>query len=87
MTTNRETKLVKGILDVLHQKEGGQMADTILHADLNLLLGEQVPLLEFNSALSIADRAGLITSIHARFGSGMRRNINDAGEAARLEMQ
>lgn len=84
--TDREIKLIKAILDILHEHGGKQMADALLHAEVNLKLGETIPLAEFIAALNLADGNGFITSIHAKYGNGFRRNINDAGEAARLEM-
>jgi hypothetical protein len=82
--TARELKIAKAILDVLHDREG-QMVEPMIHAEAQLRLDERIPLAEFNAALFHCDDHGWLTGVKARF-SGRKWNINDAGEAARMEM-
>ena len=83
--TAREIKISKAILDVLHDLDGGQSTEVLIHAEVNVRLGEMVPLAEFNYNLAICDSRGWLTGVKSKFG-GKKWNINDAGEAARLEM-
>jgi hypothetical protein len=84
--TAREKQICKAILAVLHDRDGAQMVEPMLHAEVQLRLDEKVPLAEFNAALAFANSAGWLTGIKGKF-SGLKWNINDAGEAAHLEMR
>ena len=85
--TNREQQICKAILDVLHARDGAQMVEPMIHAEVQVLLreDEKVSLVEFNAALDICDKRGWLTGVKGKF-SGRKWNINDAGEGARLEM-
>lgn len=83
--TAREQQLVKAILDEAHTLDGGQTTEPLLHAGANLRLARPATLAEFNGALNLADARGWLTGVQSKFG-GRKWNINDAGEAVRLEM-
>jgi hypothetical protein len=85
--TTRQRKIVKAILEALNALEGGQMGEQLLHAEVSLRVTPTASLSEFNDALSLCDSSGWLTGVQAKFGSGRLWNINDAGQAARLEMR
>lgn len=89
--TARELDLIKAALDVAHDADGHQYHEPALHAAVNCrLLGRGVASAtkgEFDAALDIIGRRGWMTRVENRTTGRMRWNINDAGEAARLEMQ
>lgn len=91
--TNREKQLCKTVLDVLHDSDGGQFEETLLHAEVNLR--ESCSLTEFNGVVDICDRSAWLTGVKSKFAPAvqgrnqrprMKWNINDAGEAARREL-
>lgn len=84
--TTRETKTVKGILDVLHEEEGHQLGEIQLHAKLNEHLHETISLAELAAALAMVDMRGWVIVVPQKFKRGVLRSISEAGEAARLEM-
>jgi hypothetical protein len=81
--TKSETKLLKAILYVLHEVDGGQLHELPLHAEVNLL--RECTRTEFEAALKIGDTNRWILGIHSKF-KGRLWCISDAGEAALLEM-
>lgn len=87
--TTREREICKGLLAALHEQDRGQLSETQLHCAVNLKLQEagrvSATLGEFNGALNLCDKQGLVTGVSARFG-GRKWNISDAGEAALSEM-
>ena len=83
--TRREQKSCKGILDALHDMDGAQADDRIIHAEAQLVIGDNIPLAEFNAALALCDARRWITGVKSKF-AGTKYSINDRGEAARLEM-
>lgn len=83
--TQREVKLAKAILDVLHNLDGGQLNDIQIHAEAQLVLGERISLAEFSGGLALCDTRRWITGVKSKF-TGTKYNITDAGEAARLEI-
>ncbi|MDE2098220.1 MAG: hypothetical protein KGL39_13275 [Patescibacteria group bacterium] len=83
--TKREVKLAKAILDVLHNQDGGQLSDIQIHAEAQLELGERIPLAEFSGALALCDARRWVTGVKSKF-SGIKYNISDGGESARLEL-
>ena len=85
--TTREQKIIKALLDVLHELDGGQLAEVILHAEVNLRLAATATKAEFDEALLLADRQGWVTGVTSRYGRGRLWNLNDAGSAARKEMR
>ena len=82
--TNRENQIIKDILDVLHESDGAQFLETLLHAKVY----ERTPcsLPEFNACFAIVNHNGWLNSVQNRTTKKMKWNINDAGEAARLEL-
>jgi hypothetical protein len=81
--TDRETKISKALLDVLHNLDGAQAGELTLHAEVNLLVPCSAT--EFSAVLDLCDRQKWITGVKARVTGKMKYNLNDAGEAARLE--
>lgn len=82
----RELKIIRAILEAGHNIDGGQIAETLLHAEVNLQVNPTATLAEFGNALAICDTRGWMTGITSKFG-GRRWNISDLGEAARMEMR
>jgi hypothetical protein len=83
--TTREQKICRKILDALHDLDGGQHAELMLHADVALRLGGACSLAEFNAALAICDTRKWVTGITGK-NDKPKYNISDRGEAARLEL-
>ncbi len=83
--TQRETKLVKIILDLLHEEDGRQISEVSLHGAV--MTKCDVGLDEFNNILTLIDTQGWVTIVTARHQRMRKVNLNDAGEAARLEMR
>src|SRR5258705_4113203 len=81
--TQREQKLVKTLLDVLHESDGLQYEEITLHGEIYSRIA--CSLGEFKSALTIVSQRGWVNSVENRTTKKMKWNINDAGEAARLE--
>jgi hypothetical protein len=81
--TKNEIKIIKAILYVLHEVEGGQLHELPLHAEVCLL--RECSLAEFAAALKICDTHRWVIGIHSKF-RGRLWSISDAGEAAALEM-
>lgn len=88
--TSREAHIISAILDCAHDSEGGQFTDTVLHtvAGVKLQSRAQIPptLGEFNAALDIIRQRGWMTAIVSTVSGKRKWSINDAGEAARLEL-
>ena len=82
--TGREIKIAKALLDVLHELEGAQAGELTLHAEVNLI--RPCSATEFSAVLQICDRNKWITGVPARFTGKLKYNLNDLGEAARLEL-
>jgi hypothetical protein len=85
--TGRQRKIVRAILEALNALEGGQMNEPLLHAEVSLRLSPTATLAEFNDALSVCDSSGWLTGVVGKYGGGRLWCINDAGQAARLEMK
>ena len=66
--TDTERKLIKAILDVLHDMQGQQMNDDILHASICLLTRPNPTRGEYENARDVADRHGFVLGVKARFG-------------------
>jgi len=82
--TQREARIIKDILDVLHEADGAQFTELVLHAKVY----ERTPcsLPEFNSAFALISQRGWVNGVENRTTKKMKWNINDAGESARLEL-
>jgi hypothetical protein len=84
--TQREVKISRAVLDSLHDVDGSQLTEAQIHADVQLIVGEKVPLAELASVIAICESKKWVTCIKSKFAS-FKYNITDAGEAARLEMR
>jgi hypothetical protein len=88
--TPRELEIVKALLDVAHEAEGRQFSESQLHAAAGLRLqqaGRLAPTLgEFEIALALIGQRGWMTRVISPTTGWKKWNLNDAGEAARLEM-
>ena len=83
--TARETKIVKAILTVLHEAEGAQFTEVLLHGNVYTRTPCSLP--EFNACLALAVQRGWLNGVENRTTKKMKWNINDAGEAALLEFE
>ena len=81
--TLKELKLCHAILEVLHELDGHQIHELPLHAETNLRCAATAS--EFSAALALCDRKKWVTGVHSKF-KGVLWNINDAGEAALIEL-
>lgn len=84
---SRDRQILKALLDVLHQMDGGQLVESVLHAEVNLRISPNATLGEFESARDVADQRGFINGVTPRLGGGRKWNITDAGTAARSELK
>jgi hypothetical protein len=85
--TARQRKIVTGILEALNALEGGQMSEPLLHAEVSLRVSPTATLAEFSDALALCDNSGWLTGVQAKYGAGRLWSINDAGQAARMELR
>jgi hypothetical protein len=84
--TQRQRKLARAALNYLHDLDGGQACDVLVHAGVNEILGEYVPLAEMDEVLELMDRQGWIITVKSKL-KGTLRSLSDLGEAARMEMR
>jgi hypothetical protein len=84
--TKAQRQITRALLETLHDLDGGQAQDAIVHQGVRQIVGQYVPLAEFNDALEFADRNGWIITIRSPL-NGTLRKLSDAGAAARLEMK
>ena len=85
--TKREFKIIKALLGVLHNLDGAQIAEAVLHAEVNLHVTPTASLAEFDGAVTVADANRWVVVVQSKFGSGRKFTLSDAGEAALLEMR
>ncbi len=86
--TERQIIIGQKILEALNQMDGGQLAETVLHAQVNLLIKPNATLGEFEDALGECDRMGWVMGVPNKFNKNEKRwTITNEGESARLEMQ
>ena len=85
--THRQLTIVRALLTVLNERDGGQMTEPLLHAEVSLRVDPTASLAEFNDALGLCNNSGWITGVPKKYGVGHLWNLNDAGQAARLEMR
>ena len=85
--TSREIKIIKAVLDYLHALDQGQATEVQIHANaFGEAFGPPAPsVAELSAALRECDARKWITGVPARISNRMKWNLNDAGEAARLE--
>lgn len=84
--TRREIKLCKVALTALHEADGGQLTEVVLHGRMTELLGEHVSLGDFTATVATLDTRGWCTVVPSEFKGKVRKN-NARGEAALEEMQ
>jgi hypothetical protein len=84
--TARKLKIIRAILNVLENLDGGQLTESVLHAEVNLHVTPTATLGEFDDAIQYCDQARWITGVSGKFG-GRKWNLSDLGAAARLEMK
>jgi len=82
--TQREQELVKALLDVLHEEDGRQLEENVLHLQVNARAACSYS--EFANAIGVADRQGFVTGVKSKLTGRFKWNINDAGESARLRL-
>lgn len=85
--SQRQLTITRQILEALNLMDGGQLAEVILHHQVNLLIKPNATLGEFEDALSVCDANGWVTGVVSKFGPKKLWQLNDRGQAARLEMQ
>lgn len=83
---NRKYKIIRAILNVLENLDGGQLTEQVLHAEVNLHVTPTATVGEFEDALQQCDHSKWITGVTGKFG-GKKWNLSDLGAAARLEMK
>jgi hypothetical protein len=83
--TERKKKIVKSILEVLSNLDGGQIAEPTLHAEANLRIVPSASKGEFDDALKYCDDRNWVTGIESKFGGKLWQS-NDMGEAVRLQL-
>jgi hypothetical protein len=81
--TKREIQITQALLDVLHETDGAQLGEITLHREVTLIV--ECSATEFAAVLKQCDTRKWLTAVPARTTGTMKYNINDAGEAARLE--
>jgi hypothetical protein len=84
--TTRELTIIKAVLDYLHSLDGGQADEFLIHRDIYQATDPVPSAAELKAVLAQCDAMRWITGVPAKFTRKMKWNLNDAGEAARLEM-
>jgi hypothetical protein len=85
--TTREIQIVKSMLRTLHETEA-QMDEISIHRSINDPQGDGLgaSLAELHAVIAICDSMGWLTGVKNKVNGRMKWNINDAGEAALLEL-
>lgn len=84
--TTREKKILKSVLQYLHDTDRGQRTEVQIHAGAFAHFDGGLPSVdELSFALRLANGMQLVRGVPARFGP-MKWNITDAGEAALIEL-
>ena len=81
--TKSEAKNCKGILDVLHDRDGIPIEQNALFGEVHVRI--ECSLAEFKAALAICDTRGWLTGVKGKF-AGKLWDINDEGEIARMQL-
>lgn len=84
--THRQIGIAKGILDALHETDGGQLHEIAIHADANLLFRAMIPKNEFDEVFALLNRDGCFIGVPTKF-KGTLWSISDKGEQTRQEMR
>lgn len=88
--TTRELQITKAVLGFLHSLEFGQATEVQIHAALTedpALLPPKPGAKEVEVAIANCEANKWITGVPARHTRIKKYNINDAGEAALLELR
>ena len=87
--TSRELNITKAVLDYLHSLDYGQATELQIHTNaFGETFGNPKPsAAELEAVLKNCDAEKWITGVPSRFKGKMKWNINEAGEAVRLELQ
>lgn len=83
--TPREIKITRAVLDVLHGRPALASA-MLVHAEAELLLEEKLSSAEFTDVFRACDRQGWLVGVTSPLTGMKKWKLNDAGEAARLEL-
>lgn len=84
--TIREKKILKHVLQYLHDADRGQRTEIQIHAGAFAGFDDRLPSVdELSCAIRLANGMAFVRGIAARF-AGMKWNLTDAGEAALLEL-
>lgn len=84
--TTRELTIIKAVLEYLHSLDGGQADELLIHREVYRATNPPPSAAEMKSVLSQCDQMRWITGVPAKLTRKMKWNINDAGEAALLDM-
>jgi hypothetical protein len=84
--TRRETAIAKSILDYLHDLEGGQAQELVIHAGAGERFMALIPKTEFDHIFATCSKEGWLIAVHTRFKCTLW-SISPDGEKARIEMQ
>ena len=79
--TKREKKILKKLLDVLHDRDGKPIEEGELFQEF----AKDYTHAEFKSVLAMADARGWLTGVNGEF-SGQLWDINDDGKITRLKL-
>ena len=84
--TLREKKILKAVLQYLHEADHGQRTELQIHGGAFAGFEGGAPSVdELSFAMRLANGMQFIRGVSARF-TGMKWNITDAGESALLEL-
>lgn len=84
--TTREKKILKGILQYLHDADHGQRTEIQIHAGAFPSFDDTPPSVdELRVCIRMANAGGMIRGVPSRF-AGMKWNITDVGESAWMEL-
>jgi hypothetical protein len=85
--TQRQRIIIKALLEALHIMDGQPLAESVLHAEVNLRISPTATVDEFDDSLSVANTSRWIIGEQSRFGKGRIWVLSDAGQAARHGMR
>ena len=84
--TTREIAITKAVLEYLHSLDGGQADELLIHREVYQATNPPPSAAELKSVIAQSDAMRWITGVPSKLTRKMKWNINDAGEAARLDM-
>ena len=83
---DRQKNIIRALLQSLHEVDGGPVAETILHAAVNVKVQPAAMLSEFEEALCFCETSRWLTGIRGKLGTD-KWSLTDAGEVARREIR